>query len=244
MPHTRTMAGVLIVGLLLIAPTGSARADAPEGLYVGLDAGLAWTANLTYYSTYGNCAVYPYYACGYNAYNAVTYNLGYAAGAQLGYAMGGPRVELEFTYRTNNANTIATASGTQSATGSLSAKALLVNLLYDFDTASEWVPYVGVGIGAADVSANQIHAASATGLSGYLDGSSTKFAAQFILGVEYQASQKFGVFIDWRGLWANGTTFNYGYGCPAGSTTGCAQTGNTSYGYWNGALDVGVHVRF
>lgn len=245
MSFARILAGVLIAGLLQLVLMGSAKADVPQGAYLGLDGGAAWTSNITYTQTY-NCAVPPfYYPCGYAAYNAVTYNIGYAAGAQLGYAFGGPRLELDYQYRTNNANTIATADGTQSATGSLSAKSLLVNVLYDFDTGSKWVPYIGIGLGAADVSANNIQAVSgASARSGFLDGSSTRFAMQFIFGAEFMASEKLGVFIDWRGLWASNAGFNYGYGCQPGNTAVCAQTGTTSYDYWNGALDIGLHIRF
>jgi len=244
MAHARILAGGLFASLLQLVLMGSAKADVPEGVYVGVDGGLAWTSNLAYTTTY-NCYAPPfYYPCGYQSYNAITYDLGYAFGIQLGYAFGGPRVELEYNYRTNNANTIATIDGTQSATGSLSARSLLVNVLYDFDTGSKWVPYIGLGLGAADVTANSIHSSNITASSGFLDGSSTKFAAQFIFGVEYQVSDKFGVFADWRGLWASSANFNYGYGCPAGSTTGCKATGTTSYDYWNGALDVGLRVRF
>jgi opacity protein-like surface antigen len=238
------LTGSLIAGLLQLALIGSAAADTPKGAYVGLDGGLAWTANLTYTTSYGGC-VPPYY-CGYPTYyNAVTYDLGYSAGAQIGYAFGGPRVEFEYNYRNNGASTVATTAGTQSATGSLTSNNYMVNVLYDFDTGSKWIPYIGLGLGVADVKADNIHASASVPSGSFLDGSSSKFAVQFIFGAEYLASDRFGVFIDWRGLWASNTNFNYGIGCTGGGgTTNCIQTGTTNYDYWNGALNVGVHIRF
>ena len=143
----------------------------------------------------------------------------------VGYSFGGPRVEFEYNYRNNGANTIATQGGTQSATGDLTANSYMLNVLYDFDTGSKWVPYIGLGLGMADVKANNIHSAQYQRDGSYLNGGSNKFAAQFIFGAEYQINEKFGVTIDWRGLWASNATFNYGIGCKNGGTGACGQTG-------------------
>jgi OmpA-OmpF porin, OOP family len=240
----RIFAGVLIAGLSQFALMGSAMADVPKGPYIGLDGGLAWTANITYMADVPTCTP-PYYCSSTPTYyNALTFDLGYSAGLQVGYAFGGGRVELEYNYRNNGASTIATSAGTQSATGSLTSNAWMVNGLYDFDTGSKWVPYIGLGLGMADVKANNIMPATTTGgLSGYMDGSSNKFAAQFILGAEYLVSERMGVFIDWRGLWASGVNLTYGTGCQSG-THNCLSTGTSNWDYWNGALNVGLHVRF
>jgi opacity protein-like surface antigen len=233
----RILAGVLIVGLGQLALLGSAGADTPKGAYVGVQGGMAWT----YYNNYSGCVYYCYPT--YNYYNAVTYDLGYSAGVQVGYAFGGPRVEFEYNYRNNGASTIATTVGTQSATGSLTSNNFMVNVLYDFDTGSKWLPYVGLGLGIADVSANNIHPSASTPSASYLDGSSNKFAVQFIFGVEYAVSDKIGVTIDWRGLWVSNPNFSYGFGCD-NALTNCLQTGTTNYDYLNGALNVGLRVQF
>src|SRR5215471_11195643 len=182
MPLLKIPSAVLVAALASFALTNSASADVPKGPYVGVDGGLAWTSNITYTTYYGGC--FPPYYCSYPYYyNAVTFDLGWAAGAQIGYAFGGPRVELEYSYRNNGASTIATTAGTQSATGSLTSNNFMVNALYDFDTGSKWVPYVGLGVGVADVSADMIKPSVVTsGKSGYIDGSSQKFAVQFIFG--------------------------------------------------------------
>jgi opacity protein-like surface antigen len=240
----KVLAGAFIAGLLQLVLIGSAAADLTTGAYVGLEGGLAWTANLTYTTSNGGC-YYPYYCTYPTYYNAVTYNLGYSAGAMVGYSFGGPRVEFEYNYRNNGVNTVATQAGTQSGSGDLTSNNYMVNVLYDFDTGSQWVPYVGLGLGMADISANNIHSSDLSKPGNYLTGSSNKFAAQFIVGAEYQVNEKFGVTIDWRGLWANNATFNYGVACNAGGTGGgCGQTGAFSYNYWNGAINLGIRYKF
>lgn len=240
----KLLAAALIAGLAQLVLMGSAAADVPKGMYLGVDGGLAWTSNITYTTYYGGC--FPPYYCGYPYYyNAVTFDLGYQAGAQVGYSFGGPRVELEYSRRYNGASTIATSAGTQSATGSLTSNDFMVNALYDFDTGSKWVPYIGLGLGVADVSADMIKPNVVSNTrSGYIDGSSQKFAVQFIFGAEYLATDHIGLFVDWRGLWAANANFNYGIGCQSGTTSNCVQTGTTNWDYWNGALNIGVHVRF
>jgi OOP family OmpA-OmpF porin len=246
MSFRKILTGAFVAGLLQVALMGSAAADLTQGPYLGLAGGAAWTANLTYTTSTGGC-YYPYY-CNYpNYYNALTYDVGYSAGGQLGYATGnGPRFEFEYNYRDNGASTIATVGGTQGATGNLTSTNYMLNVLYDFDTGSQWVPYVGLGLGMADVKANNIHSSATNQVGSYLSGGGNEFAAQFIFGAEYQVSDKIGITIDWRGLWASNTTFNYGIGCAAGGTGSCAagQTGVISYDYWNGALNLGVRVKF
>jgi len=245
MSSRRVFVGAFIAGVTQLVLLGSAAADVPKGPYAALDGGLAWTPTFFYAPFTFNCAVPPFFSpC--TALNAVTYDVGWAAGAQVGYAFGGPRVEFEYNHRYNGASTISTLNGTQGATGSLTFNAYMVNVLYDIDTGSKWVPYGGLGLGVADVSANAIHSANPNVTSGFLDGSTTSFAAQFVFGVEYQASSKVGLFLDWRGLWASNAKFNYGLGCPNGGATsaGCLQTGVTGYDAWNGAFNLGLRIHF
>jgi opacity protein-like surface antigen len=242
----KILAGAFVAGLLQLALMGPAAADLTKGPYLGVAGGVAWTGNLTYTTDSGGC--FPPYYCNYpNYYNALTYDVGYSAGAQVGYATGnGPRVELEYNYRNNSASTIATTTGTQGATGDLSSTAYMINVLYDFETGSKWVPYVGFGLGMADVQANDIHSSATNQTGSYLSGGGNEFAAQFIFGAEYQVSDKMGITIDWRGLWASNTTFNYGIGCAAGGTGSCVagQTGVIDYDYWNGAANLGIRIKF
>jgi opacity protein-like surface antigen len=150
----RIDAGMLIAALCPLWLTQAATADVPKGPYVGIEGGVAWTGPLTFEPFYYNCA--SFYPCALN-YNSINFDVGYAAGVQVGYAFGGPRVEFEYNYRNNGADTIASPGGTQSASGSLTSNNLMVNLFYDVDTGSRWVPYAGFGLGLSDVSANAIN---------------------------------------------------------------------------------------
>ena len=218
--------GSLIVALGQLGLMELAVADVSKGLYISGDVGVTRVPNEDFVGT------------------PITYDLGFAAGGQIGYAFGGPRVELEYSYRFNSAHTIGSADGAVDATGSLRASALLANFIYDFDTGSKWVPYVGLGLGAANVQANTIRAAGPVSSGSFLDGGSTELAGQLIVGVDFMASEHVGLFLDFRGLWVKSPTMNYGTACTGGATTACATTGTTSYPYFNGAFNVGVKITF
>jgi len=219
--------GALTMALGQLGFVGLAVADVSKGLYISGDVGVTRSPNQDFAGT------------------SVTYDLGFGAGAQIGYAFGGPRVELEYTYRYNNAHTIGSGDGTVDATGSLRANAFLANFIYDFDTGSRWVPYVGLGLGAANVQASTIRTAAPVSTTGsFLDGGSTELAGQLIVGVDFMTSEHVGLFLDFRGLWVKSPTMNYGAGCAGGATTACTTTGTTSMPYFNGAFNVGVRVTF
>jgi outer membrane protein W len=220
------LTGALMVGLGQLGLLGFAVADVSKGLYISGDVGATRSPNQSFAGT------------------PVTYDVGFAAGAQIGYAFGGPRVEVEYTYRYNSAHMIGSAGPNVEATGSLRASALLANFIYDFDTGSKWVPYVGLGLGAANVQANNIQAAGSVSSGSFLDGGSTELAGQLIVGVDFMTSEHVGLFLDFRGLWAKSPTMNYGTGCTGGAATACATTGTTSYPYFNGAFNVGVRITF
>ena len=245
----KILAGAFVAGLLQLALMGTAAADLTKGAYVGLAGGVAWTGDLSYTTGGGGC-YYPYYCTYPNYYTALSYDVGYSGGAQVGFATGnGPRFELEYNYRNNGASTIATIGGTQGATGDLTSTNYMLNFLYDFDTGSQWVPYVGLGLGMADVKANNIHSSATNQPGSFLSGGGSEFAVQFIFGAEYQVSDRFGITIDWRGLWASNTTFTYGIGCPSGGTGGAGacssgSTGAIDYDYWNGAANLGIRFKF
>ncbi|MCM0021068.1 MAG: OmpA family protein [Tagaea sp.] len=105
---------------------------------------------------------------------------GLAGAASVGYAFGnGPRAELELAHRRSNANSAAAG---QTASGSLDATSLMINGLYDIATGTSFVPYLGAGVGAARMRANNLGTLT-NGAS--VDGSDTVFAYQGIAGLDY-----------------------------------------------------------
>src|SRR5262245_58782799 len=109
----RILSGLLITGLGQWGLVGSAAADVNKGVYIAADGGVVWTSNQDF---------------GPGAGTPVTYDLGFGAGAQVGYAFGGPRVELEYSYRYNKADAIGSAGGSVGATGQIRANSVLVQL--------------------------------------------------------------------------------------------------------------------
>lgn len=119
---------------------------------------------------------------------------GLAGVGAVGYAFGnGARAELELGHRRSN---VAGAAAGQATTGSLDATSLMINGLYDIATGTDFVPYVGAGIGAARVRAN--NAGVLTG-GATVDGNDTVFAYQGIAGVDYHVN----------GNWALGASYRY-----------------------------------
>jgi len=83
----------------------------------------------------------------------LSYDAGYGVNAAFGNAYGnGVRSELELAYRTNDIDEISISGlGSGSIDGEVSSWGLMVNVYYDFDTGSAIKPFVGAGIGFANV---------------------------------------------------------------------------------------------
>ena len=81
------------------------------------------------------------------------FDTGIVGGVGLGYAYGnGWRGEIGFDYRQNEVDEV----GGTSASGDMGAASLMISGYYDFFRDSKVQPYVGVGIGAAIVDADNI----------------------------------------------------------------------------------------
>lgn len=107
---------------------------------------------------------------------------GFAVTGAFGYAFeNGIRTEAELGYRRNSLDHISGGgygnvfSG--DVDGDVSAVSGMANIIYDYKTAGSIIPYVGGGIGAADVNVNsdQLH----------VDASDLVFAYQFMGGVRF-----------------------------------------------------------
>ena len=111
--------------------------------------------------------------------------LGTAAVGASGGAFGNFRVEAEVLYNTNDVSTLSVAGvGSVNAGGDISTLGLMVNGYYDFDTDSKWKPFIGGGIGGANVSINSLSAGGAQ-----LDDDAWAFAYQVKVGVAYEFTQ-------------------------------------------------------
>ncbi len=93
------------------------------------------------------------------------------------------RAEAEVLYNTNDVSTLSVPGGVSAtASGDISTLGLMVNGYYDFETNSKWKPFIGGGIGGANVSINSL---SVMGIVGP-DDDAWAFAYQVKVGVAYE----------------------------------------------------------
>ena len=165
----------LALGVCLVAPF-AVTAQPREGVYIGEGVGLNY---------HQDAAVE-----GSGARGDVEFELGTAFVVAVGYAFGGPRVEGELSYRSNNTDegTLVTgvAPGTTSRlNGSFRTIAGMANFLYDIETGTEFTPYLGAGIGGAFAKYDST-------------GEDVVFAHQVIAGVSLNFGDDLEGFFDYR----------------------------------------------
>jgi opacity protein-like surface antigen len=89
------------------------------------------------------------------------------------------------------------AAGSQSGDGDVSAFALLANAAYDFNTGTNWVPYVIGGAGYADVSMGDV---KANGVK-IADDSEWVPAFNVGAGIQYKLNKSWAADLGYRYLW-------------------------------------------
>lgn len=132
-----------------------------------------------------------------------------------GSSVGEGRVEVEYTRRSNRLKQAEFAEGNFAAAGDLSAESLLINTFGVYRSKSPWTPYVGAGIGAARLTADDL---TVTGRS-LADDEALVFAYQFGGGVELGLTRSLSLDFGYRFLGttkakfaeANGGEFKSGY---------------------------------
>ncbi len=185
---------------LAIAPAASA-----EGLYGAIGAGLSY---MGYENDISNDA--PGGSGPFAFDSSADYNKGIGIYAALGYAWdNGFRTELEFSYRGSDIDQIDPTlafSGfpSGSISGSTDTYSFMANVLYDFKGLSDVVtPYVGVGVGAANVNHTISGAVAAGGaptpaLSIAYGASRTSLAGQAIAGVAVDLAEGLTLDVSYR----------------------------------------------
>jgi outer membrane protein OmpA-like peptidoglycan-associated protein len=148
---------------LAAAALAGAPALAHAQWYVGADAGVNFTESSKVRS---------------NGSNFDTgFDVGPAVLGQVGYSFGAFKLEEEFGWRQNSVDKVNGTSGKGDAT----SYSLMTNALYDFMPNSTWHPFVGAGIGAARVEANNVQTSSGSAYSGH----DWQFAYQAMGGLGY-----------------------------------------------------------
>ena len=86
-----------------------------------------------------------------------TYIFGYTVGGSLGYKLGFLRVEGEVAYRQYDPDDLKIADVDLDIGGDLTVMSYMGNVYVDFDNATPFTPYIGGGLGVAEISANNLN---------------------------------------------------------------------------------------
>jgi opacity protein-like surface antigen len=177
------------VTVFLIAEVAGAETDEPKnsGWYAGIHLGaiitpdpLDETSTLFLGNTY-----------------SLSTDPGVGGGAAIGYKLPvGFRFEFELSYRLNGLDELTRNGIPETVDGDISALSYMVNFWYEFDAGSGWMPYLGLGLGAAtkwiDMSDSEFF---------WLvddEDLSTDFAVQVGAGVAYAVTPKTVISLDYR----------------------------------------------
>jgi opacity protein-like surface antigen len=132
-----------------------------------------------------------------------SFDTGYGLSASYGYntgkvwSLGGFRPEIEVGYNQADVDghTLNGGSTLDGSTGDVDTFYAMANLIHDFDTGSAFVPYLGAGLGYANVSYNGFGVAA---IPDVLDDSAGALAYQGIVGLGYEVSQQLTLTLDYR----------------------------------------------
>lgn len=113
------------------------------------------------------------------------FDLGFGADGALGYDFGSFRADAEFTYLTAKSvfdvDKTSRRKDNATADDTLTVLAATANAWYDLDTGTAWSPYIGIGVGAANV---QVKLATGENTNQvYFEGNGWGFAYQAGVGV-------------------------------------------------------------
>jgi OmpA-OmpF porin, OOP family len=142
--------------------------------------------------------------------NSTDYDAGPVFGVSAGRAFGnGLRLELEYDYRGNMVDTVASAP----ATGKANVNAILANILYSFPTGGNLVPFLGAGVGYGWMGYRSL--APIAGSS--LDDTDSGFAYQVIAGVERRIDENLSANLSYRYFSMPDTNFTTAAGAGVNS---------------------------
>jgi len=167
----------------------------PPGWYIGVEGGWSHLNAPTFNPTVGGTSLGSF---------SSSFSAGFGAGAYFGYAgvfFPNLRFQGEAIYRQHNASSftgpfLGPPSTTLSATGAVKSLGLMTNLIYDFNNSTRWTPYVGAGIGGANVKLSNVGVPSLTSFT--FSNSQWEFAYQAIGGIKYSFNSNWSASLDYR----------------------------------------------
>jgi opacity protein-like surface antigen len=160
--------GVVVVGFLVLLV--SAAPVSAKGPYVGGQAGVVFLSDSDIQQ--GPTTL------------TSSFDTGYGLGLTGGYSFGMFRLEGELFYKTNAFEETSAAGVSLPADGDMTALGLMVNAYFDFKNNTAFTPFIGVGVGMAQVSIKDL---TIGGLA-IADDDDAVFAYQGIAGVGYSVT--------------------------------------------------------
>lgn len=179
----------LAAALMLVSAGASAQTPGPQW-YGGVSGGANFANDIEFFSG----------ALGANI--DTEFDTGFAVSGVIGadfgdvWQYGGVRVEAEIAYRANDVDVHKTGGASLAGSdGDVTSLSGMVNVMHDFLPGSDFRPYVGVGLGVAQVSYNDF---GVTAIPDVLDDEDTVFAYQAIVGASYALSPTLALTGDYR----------------------------------------------
>lgn len=102
-----------------------------------------------------------------------------------GNPVGQGRVELEYTRRSNKLDKVKFVEGTFAGDGDVKADSVLINFFGIYPDKKRWVPYFGVGIGAARIEASSLKVSDQP----LATGTDTVLAYQLGVGIDFELAK-------------------------------------------------------
>ena len=191
------------LALAAFAPSAEAGSQA-KGWYLGLEGGWSLLAEPNFNDSGASLTFKP--------------NNGFLVGGAVGYDFGRVRLEGEMVYRDHGLKTVGFSnvppsaqtafgippSGSAPLGGDISSLGFMANAIYDFFPHSSITPYVGAGIGGADLHLNNVKIGSFQ----FASGGSLQFAYQAIAGVKVAFGGSWSASIDYRYFAATDGSFS------------------------------------
>jgi opacity protein-like surface antigen len=178
--------------LAAAAATAALLAAAPaqaDGLYIGAFGGVNFLDEADGSADLGG---------GYNFTVEVENDLGWGAGAAVGYAFDfGLRAEAEVAYRMNDLDQASLGPVALDLEGDTTALSIMGNLWFDIPLGGPVRPFVGGGLGMAQVSLNDVEV-PALGSGTFVDDSDWVFAYQLGGGIAFRVAPAVDITAEYR----------------------------------------------
>ncbi len=229
--QTTVMKHTLLASLILAGTTSASLAQAGTGWYGEISILNADVDDTSLNSTGRNVTAE------FDSDTAFSLAGGYSYEAN---SLGNVRIEAEYLATDNDTDSVNfngnnfPANG-QPVGGSIETRTLFLNITQEFNTASEnFTPYLGIGIGYADVESSISYGPVAN-----IDDSDNAFAYQILAGLDVKLSEQLTGFAEYRYVAIDDISLNRFGGGPGGVQT-TRQDGDLDFD----AISLGLRYNF